>query len=74
MAQREPEITVTEKKLFRAILVLSDVSIQDWAILNNYRPQFIRQVLINDRTSNYARLLIRNFIADNSYKLTEILN
>jgi len=70
----EPEITEQERKLFKMILLASDILIQDWAELNNYRPQFIRQVLINDRRSNYARLLIRNYIKDNSHKLTEILD
>ena len=70
----EPEITLVERKSFKMTLIASELSIVDWARLNDYRPQFIRQVLINDRRSNYARLLIRNFIKDNIHKIHETIN
>ena len=70
----EPEITEQEVKLFKIALLANNKTIKEWADDHNYRPQFIRQILCNDRRSNYARLLIRSYIKDSKEIVTKTVN
>ena len=70
----EPEITEQEVKLFKIALLANNKTIKEWADDQNYRQQFIRQILCNDRRSNYARLLIRSYIKDSKEIVTKTVN
>ena len=71
---KEPEITDTERKHFKLICIWKDWTVANFADPLKYRPQFIRQILCNDRQSNYAVMKIRDFIKEHLPKMRAYFN
>jgi len=68
--ERQTEILETERRLFKACLVIQGKSLKEWADEEKYRSMYVNQVLANEKANNYLRLRIRTYIAENKELMT----